>query len=125
NRQRGRVGRFRGRHGHRVGVGAVESEVLPIPLGSVAVQVATPGQLDGPLPGGKAGLHGPVRGHRMLAASDHAEPQGYWPSTDRAPVSTTSKSEPLTPDRLSSPFSRRPGAIDMRQSLPLSATNMP
>ena len=50
---------------------------------------------------------------------------GYSPSTVRAPVSTTSKSEPFRRERLSSPWSRRSGAIDISQSPPLSATSMP
>ena len=42
------------------------------------------------------------------------------------PVGTiTSKSDPFTRDSDSSPSKRRSGAIDISQSLPLSATNMP
>jgi hypothetical protein len=40
-------------------------------------------------------------------------------------VSTTSKSEPFSRVKLSSPFNLRSGAMDKRQSPPLSATNMP
>src|SRR6185503_4848098 len=122
-----RVGMLRLEHGPRVGVAAREAKALAMPRGAVGIEVGAPGQDHPGMPARVERLRRPVRAGGVLATPDHAELHGpgYGPSTDRAPVSTTSKSDPFTRASVSRPWSRRSGAIDMSQSLPLSAMNIP
>ncbi len=67
-----------------------------------------------------------VRGQRQRDVAERRRHQRGVRGPSFGPVGTiTSKSEPFTRASDSSPSKRRSGAMDISQSLPLSATNMP